>query len=117
MADWIPERGRPPGELNLGRGQWSQPTGDLVGPADTLHSILRTVCSRERDFNQGDDKVRLGFRTFWIGRGLSCEFARARDCARARVCQVGRAGSERASWRRWPLQHRRLRSSSSRPCR
>lgn len=62
--------------------------GDLAGPGDTLHFILRTLGSRESDFNQGDHKVGFGFRTFWIGRGLSCRPARARDCAGARVMTV-----------------------------
>lgn len=45
----------------------SQPTGDRVGPGDTLHSILRAVGSAGGECSQGDDKVRFGFRTFWTG--------------------------------------------------
>ena len=54
------------GELNFG---WlGQHARDPVGPGDTLHSILRAMGSRGgRNFNQGDGKVRSGFRTFWIG--------------------------------------------------
>lgn len=95
-----------------GGRQWSQPTG-ICGPGDTLHSSPRAVGTRGKDFNQSDGKVRCGFRTFWIGRSLSCELTPARAeleqglrWSRGYVNVPGEARSERASWRRRPEQRR-----------
>lgn len=79
-----------------------------MGPRDTLHSILRAVGSGGRDFNQGDNKVRFGFRTFWIGKGPLFQVPMCQELSGSLdyVC-VGGAGSERDSWRRWSTQHRK----------
>lgn len=79
----------------------AEPGGGQGSAADTLHSILRAV-EGGISTRVTDDSVRSGFGTFWVGER---PLLHAPRCEQLGYASVGRAGSERASWRRRPTQH------------